>query len=71
MNELVKFNPELKDKPRVLAISKSDVLDEELQKEMAEELPKDIEHVFISSVTGKNIQQLKDILFKSITKYTL
>ncbi|MEQ6167905.1 GTPase ObgE [Ekhidna sp. MALMAid0563] len=57
--ELKKHNPELMDKDRLLAISKSDLLDEELMTEMKEELP-EIETLFISSVTGLGIQELKD-----------
>src|SRR5690606_37957959 len=66
LRELIAFNPELKDKPRILAITKSDLLDEELQQEMEQELPKGIPHAFISSVSGKNIQQLKDLIWKEI-----
>ena len=66
LRELIAFNPELKDKPRILAITKSDLLDEELQQEMEQELPKGLPHVFISSVSGKNIQQLKDLIWKEI-----
>jgi GTP-binding protein len=60
LNELVAYNPELADKDRILAITKSDMLDEEMQGEIAEQLPKDIPHLFISSVTGMNIMALKD-----------
>ena len=59
LKELKTHNPELLDKKRLLAISKSDMLDEELMAEMEKELPA-IEHIFISSVTGFNIPQLKD-----------
>lgn len=68
LNELSAFNPELMDKPRILAITKSDMLDEELQKEMAEKLPAGITSIFISSVSGMNIMQLKDILWKAISE---
>ncbi|WP_293933718.1 GTPase ObgE [Sphingobacterium sp. UBA6645] len=68
LNELTAYNPELLDKPKLLAITKSDMLDEELEKEMELQVPKDIPHVFISSVTGKNIQQLKDLIWKEINK---
>ncbi|WP_370089024.1 GTPase ObgE [Ekhidna sp.] len=63
MGELQKHNPELMDKDRLLAISKSDLLDEELMAEMREELP-EIETLFISSVTGFGIQELKDKIWK-------
>ncbi|HKJ78827.1 MAG TPA: GTPase ObgE [Prolixibacteraceae bacterium] len=63
LNELEKYNPELLDKQRFLAISKSDMLDEELMDEIGAEL-KGVPHLFISSVTGFNIQQLKDKIWK-------
>lgn len=66
LNELTAYNPELLDKPKLLAISKSDMLDEELEKEMALQVPKGVPYLFISSVTGKNIQQLKDMIWKEI-----
>ncbi len=63
LNELEKFNPELLDKDRFLVISKSDFLDEELQKEISTEL-QDIPHDFISSVTGQGIVKLKDRIWQ-------
>ena len=66
LNELTAYNPELADKPKLLAITKSDMLDEELEKEMEQELPEDVPYIFISSVTGKNILPLKDIIWKAI-----
>lgn len=68
VNELKQYNPELLDKDRVLAITKSDMLDEELMKEIKKHLPRKVPHIFISSVTGYNIQALKDILWKSLNK---
>lgn len=68
LNELSAFNPELMDKPRILAITKSDMLDEELKEEMAEKLPTGIPSIFISSVSGLNILQLKDLLWKAISE---
>lgn len=65
--ELEKFNPQLADKPRVLAISKSDMLDDELMEEMKHHLPDDVPTVFISAVTGMGIDRLKDILWGEIT----
>jgi GTP-binding protein len=65
LNEVATFNPELMDKQRVLAITKSDLLDEELMDMLSEHLP-DVPHVFISSVTGFGISQLKDILWKEL-----
>jgi GTP-binding protein len=63
LNELNSYNPELLDKKRVLAISKSDMLDEELMEEVRKNLP-DIPRVFISSITGQGINTLKDMLWK-------
>ncbi|WP_026474565.1 GTPase ObgE [Alkaliflexus imshenetskii] len=65
VNELKEYNPELLDKRRILAISKSDFLDEELQKELEKELPK-IPFVFISSVTGLGITKLKDLIWNEL-----
>ncbi|WP_455627678.1 GTPase ObgE [Parabacteroides chinchillae] len=67
-NELVKYNPELLDKRRVLAITKSDMLDDELIEALSADLPEGIPHVFISSVTGMGITELKDILWKELNK---
>lgn len=69
-NELVKYNPELVGKSRVLAITKSDMLDEELIEALSEELPEGIPHVFISSITGMGITELKDLLWKELNKET-
>jgi len=63
VNELKMYNPELLDKKRVLAISKTDMLDEELIKEIKNDLP-DIPRVFISSLTGLGIVTLKDMIWK-------
>ncbi|MCY4780476.1 GTPase ObgE [Sphingobacterium sp. UT-1RO-CII-1] len=60
LSELTAYNPELIDKPRLLAITKSDMLDDELEAEMAKTVPTGVPSIFISSVSGKNIQQLKD-----------
>ncbi len=64
LGELTQYNPELLDKQRILAVTKCDMLDEELIEQMKVELPKDIETIFISSVSGLNIQQLKDKLWQ-------
>ena len=66
LNELRKHNPELLDKERVLAISKSDMLDEELMDEMKATLP-DAETLFISSVTGFGLDRLKDMIWQKLT----
>lgn len=62
--ELKKYNPELLDKKRMLAITKSDLLDEELESLIRKTLPKKIPVVFISSMTRKNIDKLKDMLWE-------
>lgn len=67
LDELRRFNPQLMDKQRVLAISKSDMLDRELIDEIEPTLPDDVPHVFISSVTGQGITKLKDLLWAAIT----
>ena len=67
LRELEKFNPQLMEKERVLAISKSDMLDEELIAEIASTLPEGLPHVFISSVTGQGLTNLKDVLWRAIT----
>ena len=66
LNELVAYNPELADKDRILAITKSDMLDEEMQSEIALQLPSEIPHLFISSVTGMNIMALKDQIWAAL-----
>lgn len=66
--ELELYSPELVHKDRILAISKSDMLDDELMEEMKATLPKNIETLFISSVTGKNIEQLKDLIWKHLNR---
>jgi GTP-binding protein len=68
INELRMYNPELLDKKRVLAISKSDLLDEELMNETGKDLP-DIPRVFISSLTGLGLTDLKDLLWRVLTSY--
>jgi GTP-binding protein len=66
LRELNEYNPELMHKPRVLAITKSDMLDDELIEEMKAQVPIDVPSVFISSVAQKNIVELKDLLWKEI-----
>ena len=68
LSELSQFNEELLHKHRMLAISKADMLDEEMMKQMEAELPEGIPHVFISSVSGYNIPKLKDMLWKEIKR---
>jgi GTP-binding protein len=68
VNELQQFNPELLQKRFIIAISKSDMLDEELINDIKKELPKDIPHIFISSLTNKNLIGLKDLLWKVLNE---
>ncbi len=65
LNELEQYNPELLDKKRLLAITKSDFIDAQLQQELEEELP-ELPHVFISAVTGTGISELKDMLWSAL-----
>lgn len=66
LKELTEYNPELIDKPRVLAITKLDLLDDELKQEMEKDLPKDVPHVFISAAAQKNLSELKDLIWRAI-----
>jgi GTP-binding protein len=66
LGELRKYNPELLDKKRLLAISKVDMLDEELMQEMERDIPKDLPYVFISSVSQYNLEKLKDLIWQAI-----
>ena len=66
LNELRQFNPEMLDKHRVLAVTKCDLLDEELIEMLKETLPEDLPVVFISAVTGQGIDDLKDVLWKEL-----
>lgn len=66
LGELRKYNPELLDKKRLLAISKVDMLDEQLMKEMEREIPNDLPFVFISSVSQFNLEKLKDLIWQAI-----
>lgn len=66
LNELKKYNPELLDKQRILAITKCDMMDEDMMKQMKPLLPRGIPHIFISGVSGLNIEKLKDMIWKQI-----
>jgi GTP-binding protein len=68
LKELKLYNPELLDKARVLAITKADLLDDELLKEMKKEVPKGVPSVFISSIANKGLDKLKDLLWKELNK---
>jgi GTP-binding protein len=65
-NELEQYNPEMLQKDFVIAISKSDMLDDELKTAIEKELPTNIPHIFISSVTMQGLQELKDLLWKTL-----
>ncbi|MGN6476766.1 MAG: GTPase ObgE, partial [Flavipsychrobacter sp.] len=67
-NELEQYNPELLHKKMLIAVSKSDMLDDELKHAIGETLPADIPHLFISSVSNTGIQELKDELWKALTE---
>lgn len=66
LHELQNFNPEMLDKHRVLAITKSDLLDDELVEMLRETLPDDLPCVFISSVTGQGLDELKNVLWQEL-----
>ena len=66
LNELKKYNPELMDKDRILAITKCDLVDEDTIKDIKKHLPKKVPHVFISSVIGKGIDELKDLIWLTL-----
>ncbi|MBW3468780.1 GTPase ObgE [Arthrospiribacter ruber] len=67
LKELKKYNPELLDKKRLLAISKADMLDDELMEQMKSDIPKELPTIFISSVSQYNLDKLKDMLWQAIT----
>ena len=71
LNELEAYNPELMHKPRLLAITKSDMLDDVMREQMAELLPPDVDSIFISSVANYNISELKDKLWKILNRPAL
>ncbi len=66
LNEVGKFNPELLEKQRVLAVTKNDLLDDELQQMLSEDLPEDLPVIFISAVAQRGLTELKDILWKAL-----
>lgn len=68
LHELEKYSPELLHKERILAISKSDMLDDELKQEITAELPQELPHLFISSVAHQGLVELKDQIWKSINE---
>ena len=70
LGELERYNPELMGKSRILAITKSDLLDEELTEALSADLPDDLPCRFISSVTGQGITELKDLLWQELNRET-
>ena len=68
LKELKKFNPELLDKQRILAVSKSDMLDDELKREIKPHLPRKIPTIFISSAANEGIKELKDLIWKTLNE---
>jgi GTP-binding protein len=68
VNELEQYNPELLHKQFIIAISKSDMLDDELKQAIEKELPENVPHVFISSITNKGLTELKDLLWSTLNQ---
>lgn len=68
LNECERYNPELLYKKRVLAITKADLVDDELQYLISQQLPEDVPFLFISAIAGKNLQKLKDILWETLNQ---
>ena len=68
LDELEKFNPELLDKRRILGISKSDLIDDELKEMISEDLPTDLPIIFFSAVTGNHLMELKDKIWQTINE---
>jgi GTP-binding protein len=66
LGELEKYNPELLDKQRILGISKTDLIDDELKEMLSSDLPKGIPTIWFSAVTNDNLQGMKDLLWKTI-----
>ncbi len=71
LNELAMFNEELLHKPRILAITKSDLLDDELKEMLRPEIPEGVPYLFISSVAQQGIDELKDLLWKTINEHII
>jgi GTP-binding protein len=66
LNELKKYNPELLDKQRILAVTKCDMMDETMMKQMKRTLPRTLPTIMISAVSGYNITELKDLIFSKL-----
>ena len=67
VEELCKYNPELLDKQRILAVTKCDMIDSDMEKQLRRHLPKGVDAVFISAVSGQNIDKLKDLIYNKLT----
>jgi len=67
LGELTQYNPELLDKQRILAITKCDIIDDTMMEQLRDHLPKDVDTIFISAVSGFHIQELKDLIFQKLT----
>ncbi|HRD44837.1 MAG TPA: GTPase ObgE, partial [Ferruginibacter sp.] len=67
-SELERYNPEMLQKEFIIAISKADLLDEELKAAIQKELPPAIPHIFISAVSQKGLMELKDLLWATLSK---
>jgi len=66
LNELKQYNPELLDKPRLLAITKADLIDDDLKRMLTPDIPKDIPHLFVSAITQEGLIELKDTLYRMV-----
>ena len=66
LSELQNYNPELSKKRKILGISKSDMMDDELKLEVSAILPSDLPHIFFSSVSGENVLKMKDLLWEAL-----
>ncbi len=69
LSELEQFNPELLDKPRLLALTKADLVDAELKEMIKPDIPTELPHIFVSAVSEENLLQLKDLLWKTVSAY--
>jgi len=68
VKELEEYNPELLHKQFIIAISKSDMLDDELKRAIEKELPAEVPHLFISAITQQGLSELKDLLWQNLNK---
>lgn len=66
LEELRQYNPELIDKPRILALTRADMVDEELKEMRRDEIPTDVQHLYVSAITGDGLTELKDVLYQRV-----